>query len=39
MVLNLLTRVLVTDDWYVIGNPDSTATAGDYQGFLITVGG
>ena len=32
-------RVLVTDDWYAIGNPDSTGTAGDYQEILITVGG
>ena len=30
-------RVLVTDDWYASGNPDSTGTAGDYQDFLITV--
>ncbi len=30
-------RVLVTDDWYAAGNPDSTGTAGDYQDFLITV--
>jgi len=32
-------RVLVTDDWYAIANPNSTGTAGDYQDFLITVGG
>ncbi len=32
-------RVLVTDDWYATGNPDSTGTAGDYQDFSITVGG
>ncbi|MGB2954663.1 MAG: hypothetical protein WBB64_01715 [Anaerolineales bacterium] len=32
-------RVLVTDDWYDTGNPDSTGTAGDYQDILITVGG
>ena len=30
-------RVLVTDDWYASGNPDSTGTAGDYQDILITV--
>jgi len=30
-------RVLVTDDWYASGNPNSTGTAGDYQDFLITV--
>jgi hypothetical protein len=30
-------RVLVTDDWYANGDPDSTGTAGDYQDFLITV--
>jgi hypothetical protein len=32
-------RVLVTDDWYASGNPDSTGTAGDYHDILITVGG
>jgi hypothetical protein len=32
-------RVLVTDDWYATGNPDSTGSAGDYQDFPITVGG
>jgi len=32
-------RVLVTDDWYASGNPDSTGTAGDFQDFLITVNG
>ncbi len=30
-------RVLVTDDWYALGDPDSTGTAGDYQDFTITV--
>jgi hypothetical protein len=30
-------RVLVTDDWYATGNPDSTGTNGDYQDFTITV--
>jgi hypothetical protein len=30
-------RVLVTDDWYALGNPDSTGTNGDYQDFTITV--
>ena len=30
-------RVLVTDDWYAIGDPDSTGTNGDYQDFTITV--
>jgi len=32
-------RVLVTDDWYGSGNPDSTGSAGDYQDLTITVGG
>jgi len=32
-------RVLVTDDWYELGNPDSTGSAGDYQDLPITVGG
>jgi hypothetical protein len=32
-------RVLVTDDWYALGNPDSTGTAGDLQDLPITVGG
>ncbi len=32
-------RVLVTDDWYDIGDPDSTGTAGDVQDFTITVTG
>ena len=32
-------RVLVTDDWYTSGDPDSTGTAGDVQDFTITVGG
>lgn len=32
-------RVLVTDDWLALGNPDSTGTAGDYQDFTITVSG
>lgn len=32
-------RVLVTDDWLDLGNPDSTGTAGDYQDFTITVSG
>lgn len=30
-------RVLVTDDWYALGDPDSTGTAGDYQDFEIQV--
>ncbi len=30
-------RVLVTDDWYLLGDPDSTGTNGDYQDFTITV--
>ncbi|MFV1950314.1 MAG: hypothetical protein ACC633_10360, partial [Anaerolineales bacterium] len=29
--------VLVTDDWYALGDPDSTGTNGDYQDFTITV--
>ena len=29
--------MLVTDDWYALGDPDSTGTAGDYQDFVITV--
>jgi len=32
-------RVLLTDDWYASGNPDSTGTAGDYRDITITVGG
>jgi len=32
-------RVLLTDDWYATGNPDSTGTAGDFEDFTITVGG
>jgi hypothetical protein len=27
----------VTDDWYALGDPDSTGTNGDYQDFTITV--
>jgi len=30
-------RVLVTDDWYALGDPDSIGTNGDYQDFTITV--
>jgi len=30
-------RVLVTDDWYALGDPDSTGTSGDYQDFSIEV--
>jgi len=30
-------RVLLTDDWYALGDPDSTGTNGDYQDFAITV--
>jgi hypothetical protein len=30
-------RVLLTDDWYVLGNPDSTGTAGDYEDHTINV--
>jgi hypothetical protein len=32
-------RVLVTDDWYATGNPDSTGSAGDIWDETITVGG
>jgi hypothetical protein len=32
-------RVLVTDDWLALGNPDSTGTAGDVWDETITVGG
>ncbi|MBN1266349.1 MAG: hypothetical protein JXA25_12705 [Anaerolineales bacterium] len=32
-------RVLLTDDWYATGNPDSTGTAGDHRDITITVGG
>lgn len=32
-------RVLVTDDWYSLGDPDSTGTAGDLEDFTITVQG
>ncbi len=32
-------RVLVTDDWYSLGDPDSTGTAGDLEDLLITVEG
>lgn len=32
-------RVLVTDDWLALGDPDSTGTAGDFQDFTITVNG
>jgi hypothetical protein len=30
-------RALVTDDWYILGDPDSTGTAGDYADTEITV--
>ena len=30
-------RVLVTDDWYALGDPDSTGTSGDYRDFTINV--
>jgi len=30
-------RVLVTDDWYALGDPDSTGTAGDLSDHEITV--
>ena len=30
-------RVLVTDDWYALGDPNSTGTSGDYQDFTIKV--
>ena len=30
-------RVLLTDDWYALGDADSTGTNGDYQDFTITV--
>jgi predicted outer membrane repeat protein len=32
-------RILVTDDWYDEGNPDSTGTAGDLSDHTITVEG
>jgi hypothetical protein len=32
-------RVLVTDDWYDLGNPDSTGLGGDYQDLPVTVTG
>jgi len=32
-------RVLVTDDWYELGDPDSTGSAGDFWDETITVGG
>jgi hypothetical protein len=32
-------RVLVTDDWYALGDPDSTGSAGDIWDETITVGG
>ena len=32
-------RVLVTDDWYIEGDPDSTGTAGDFADYPITVQG
>jgi len=32
-------RVLVTDDWYALGDPDSTGTAGDLEDLTITVQG
>jgi hypothetical protein len=32
-------RVLVTDDWYELGNPDSTGGGGDLWDETITVGG
>jgi hypothetical protein len=32
-------RVLVTDDWYATGNPDSTGSGGDIWDETITVGG
>ena len=30
-------RILVTDDWYALGDPDSTGTAGDYEDHTINV--
>jgi hypothetical protein len=30
-------RILVTDDWYALGDPDSTGTAGDYEDHTIQV--
>ena len=30
-------RILVTDDWYALGDPDSTGTAGDYEDHPINV--
>lgn len=30
-------RILVTDDWYSLGDADSTGTAGDYEDHTITV--
>jgi hypothetical protein len=32
-------RVLVTDDWYAVGDPDSTGSGGDIHDVTITVGG
>lgn len=32
-------RVLVTDDWLALGDPDSTGTAGDFWDETIAVGG
>ena len=30
-------RILVTDDWYTLGDPDSTGTNGDYEDHTINV--
>jgi len=30
-------RILVTDDWYALGDPDSTGTNGDYEDHTINV--
>ena len=30
-------RILVTDDWYALGDPDSTGTAGDFEDHTIQV--
>jgi len=34
---SFMMRILVTDDWYDLGDPDSTGTAGDYEDYPINV--